>query len=107
MVFRQKIIHVLTSLLGTNELSALYSDVNPDFKALAPEKCVNNFSSVFQKSFCDFKSWALHMKLVLSESHRTHELVNIRSGYDLVPSGNNKPLPEPVLTLIFVAIWCH
>ena len=32
--------------------------------------------------------------------------VNIGSGNGLVPSGN-KPLPEPMLTHIFVAIWRH
>ena len=32
--------------------------------------------------------------------------VNIGSGSGLVPSGN-KPLPEPMLTKICVAIWCH
>ena len=31
---------------------------------------------------------------------------NIGSGNGLVPSGN-KPLPEPMLTQISVAIWCH
>ena len=31
-------------------------------------------------------------------------LVNIGSGNGLVPSGNN-PLPEPMLTHIYVAIW--
>ena len=32
--------------------------------------------------------------------------VNIRSGDGLVPSGN-KPLPEPILTKIYVAKWHH
>ena len=32
--------------------------------------------------------------------------VNIGSGNGLVLSGN-KPLPEPVLTEISVAMWCH
>ena len=32
--------------------------------------------------------------------------VNIGSGKGLVPSGN-KPLPEPMLTQIYVAKWCH
>ena len=39
-----------------------------------------------------------------SESHWW--LVNIGSGNGLVPSGN-KPLPEPMLTPIYVAIWHH
>ena len=33
-------------------------------------------------------------------------LINIASGNGLVPSGT-KPLPEPVLTQIYVNIWCH
>ena len=33
-------------------------------------------------------------------------LVNIGSGNGLVPSGN-KPLPEPMLTQIYVVTWCH
>ena len=32
--------------------------------------------------------------------------VNIGSGYDLLPSGN-KPSAEPMITQIYVAIWCH
>ena len=32
--------------------------------------------------------------------------VNIDSGNGLVPWGN-KPLPEPMLTQIYVAIWRH
>ena len=32
--------------------------------------------------------------------------VNIGSGNGFVPSGN-KPLPEPVLTQIYFAIWRH
>ena len=31
---------------------------------------------------------------------------NIGSGNGLVPSGN-KPLPETMLTQIYVTIWCH
>ena len=34
------------------------------------------------------------------------DLVNIGSGNGLVPSGN-KPLPEPMLTQIYVAKWRH
>ena len=32
--------------------------------------------------------------------------VNIGSGNGMVPS-DNKPLPEPMLTQIYVAIWHH
>ena len=36
----------------------------------------------------------------------TDDKSNIGSGNGLVPSGN-KPLPEPMLTQIYVAIWRH
>ena len=42
-------------------------------------------------------------KLLTSECQRTLEMVvNIGSGNDLVPWGNNKPLPELMLTQIYV-----
>ena len=37
---------------------------------------------------------------------RTYEKINIGSGYGLVPSGS-KPLPEPMLTQIYIALWRH
>ena len=40
-----------------------------------------------------------------AECHKT-SLMNIGSGNGLVPSGN-KPLPEPMLTNIYFAIWRH
>ena len=43
---------------------------------------------------------ALRMQLDLTGD------VNIGSGNGLVPSGN-KPLPEPMLTQIYVAKWRH
>ena len=36
----------------------------------------------------------------------TFDQVNICSGNGLVLAGN-KPLPEPMLTLIYVAMWSH
>ena len=33
-------------------------------------------------------------------------LINIGSGNGLLPLGN-QPLPEPVLTQMYVAVWCH
>ena len=44
------------------------------------------------------------MKLPSYECHKT--LLNIGSGNGLVPSGN-KPLPEAMLTQIYVAKWRH
>ena len=35
-----------------------------------------------------------------------HSQRDIGPGNDLVPS-DNKPLPEPMLTQIYVAIWYH
>ena len=53
--------------------------------------------------------WCWHLLWNCSQVNGT-ELrqweVNIGSGNGLVPSGT-KPLPEPMLTQIYVAIWCH
>ena len=47
------------------------------------------------------------MNLPLEECHSTLLMIsNIGSGNGFGLSGN-KPLPEPMLTLIFVAMWRH
>ena len=52
-------------------------------------------------------SWIFPGKLLSCECHRTYWWnVNIGSGDGLAWSGG-KPLPEPKLTQIFVAIWSH
>ena len=52
-------------------------------------------------------SWVFPEKLLSCQCHRTHWWwVNIGSGNGLVPSGN-KPLPEPMLTHIYVTVWRH
>ena len=48
-------------------------------------------------------SWAISVNLPTAECHNNFD-DNIGSGNGLVPSGN-KPLPEPMLTQIGVAIW--
>ena len=56
----------------------------------------------------DFSDWLLRHHLWNCSNMnvtRLHWWVNIGSGNGLVPSGN-KPLPEPMLTQISVAIWC-
>ena len=54
----------------------------------------------FQIHCSDF----LHEQLPLDELHRILLMINIGSGNGLVPSGT-KPLPEPVLAQIYLAIW--
>ena len=47
------------------------------------------------------------VNVLMFSCHRNHWWqVNIGSGNGLVPSGN-KPLPEPMLTQTYVAIWCQ
>ena len=63
--------------------------------------------SSFQTDFSDW--WLRHLLWNCSDRNVTGLhwwSVNIGSGNGLVPSGN-KPLPEPTLTQISVAIWCH
>ena len=55
------------------------------------------------------KADKLNLSLSLSLRCMTQNLniiVNIGSGNGLVPSGN-EPLPEPMLTQIYVTIWPH
>ena len=59
-------------------------------------------------------SWAFPAKLVFDECHGIPLIINIDSKYEinidsgnsLMPSGN-KPLPESMLTQIYVAICRH
>ena len=56
--------------------------------------------------FTQFTHWYLE-RLMLGECHRTPLMIdNIGSGNGLMPSGN-KPLPEPVLSQIYVASLGH
>ena len=60
------------------------------------------FSNLFYKLI----SRALPVKFALSDCHWYSLILNIGSHNGLVPS-SNKPLHEPVLTQIYVTIWCH
>ena len=53
-------------------------------------------------------SWTVSMKLLVAKCQQAFLMIthNIGSGNGLVPS-HNKPLPKPMLTKIYVAIWCH
>ena len=53
---------------------------------------------IFKSSYDSILRW---MPQVCADDY-----VNIDSGNGLVPSGN-KPLPEPMLTQIYVAKWRH
>ena len=78
--------------------------------------CLNMINSLAPGGF-DYSIKLVNFKLtstinILSIFHEIAittphwSFINIGSGNGLVPSGN-KPLPEPMLTLIPVAIWGH
>ena len=51
--------------------------------------------------------WGAFVKFPSDECNWALAMVSqIGSANVLVPSGN-KPLPEPILTKSYVAIWCH
>ena len=81
-----------------------YVLINP----LAPGKFEWNFRYViFKRLFSDW--WLRYLLRNYSNMHVTGLhwwSVNMGSGNGLVPSGN-KPLPEPMLTQIYVAVWRH
>ena len=60
--------------------------------SLAPGRWGSNFKIII-------------LKFLSCEFHRNHYQVSIGSGDDSVPSGN-KPLSQPMLTKIYVTIWC-
>ena len=65
----------------------------------------------FSSSFCKIVAWALTVKLRPGECNRTLLIISqhwfvIGSCNGLVQPGN-KPLPEPMFTQIYVAIWLH
>ena len=72
-------------------------------KTLAPQRCGSNFESVISKHMLRIKFKSTSCKIA------TEQLwwwVNIGSGNGLVGWGN-MPLREPMLTQIYVAIWCQ
>ena len=85
--FREGMVHTL--------YFAIYS--------LDPGKLEWNFRNVIFKWVLLINGFAL---LWMSLDFNKWWSVKIGSGNGLVPSGN-KPLPEPVLTQISVAMWCH
>ena len=57
------------------------------------------------KSSSDECHWTLQRGCTVPLFDLTED-VNIGSGNELLPSGN-KSLPEPMLSQIYVAAWCH
>ena len=76
--------------------------------SLVPEKFPWTFSQVIFKQILVIDGWDISREIALIMNVTGLRLgsVNIGSGNGLVPSVN-KPLPEPMLTHIYVAIWCH
>ena len=74
------------------------------FNALWPGR----FKKKIDEYFSNKLQWETCCEIALRRMSLdlTDDQVNIGSGNGLVPSGN-KPLPEPMLTQIAVAIWCH
>ena len=60
----------------------------------------------FPNSFYDLISWALRLNWAKVSATELHWQVNIGAGNGSVPSGN-KPLPELMLTQIYVNICLH
>ena len=93
--------------------------------SLAPERCGRNFKRLKKTQWSlgnlneilnmynfqmDFSDWWLRHLLWNCPNMNVTGLhwwsVNIGSGNGLVPSGN-KPVPEPMLTQIYVVTWRH
>ena len=79
-----------------------------NINSLAPGKFEWKFRYVIFKWILVIDGWSISCEIALIWMPLGLHWwsVNIGSGNGLVTSGN-KPLPEPMLTQIFVAIWCH
>ena len=62
-----------------------------------------NFQTHIKERYLEYSLWNC---LQVNATRPYWWLVNISSGNGLVSPGN-KPLPEPMLIQIYVAIWCH
>ena len=79
------------------------------FNSLAPGKFEWNFRYVIFQEILVIDGWGISCEIALiwmSFDFTEWWSDNIGSGNGLVASGN-KPLPEPMLTQISDAIWCH
>ena len=74
----------------------------PGFNSFAPGKIEWHFRYVIFEHIVVIDGWGPNMNV--TGLHWWS--VNIDSGNGLVPSGN-RPLPEPMLTQVSLAIWCH
>ena len=74
--------------------------------SLTPGRCGFNSESLISEHILQIKFIRISCEITLMwmPQNLTNEKVNIGSGNGLMPSGS-KPLPEPVLTKIYVAIW--
>ena len=74
------------------------------FNYLAPGKFELNFRYVICKQILVIDGWGISCEIVLIEM--SLDFTDIGSGNGLLPDGT-KPLPEPMLTQIYVAKWRH
>ena len=76
------------------------------FNSLAPGGFEWNFIQVILKLILVIDGSASLVKLPSNRCHWILTMVNIGLGTGLVPL-DYKPLSEPMLNQIYVAIWCH
>ena len=80
--------------------------LSTNVNSLAPGKFKWNFRHVIFKEILVIDGWGISCEIALIVTGLHWWWVNTGSGNGLVLSGN-KPLLEPMLTQISVAIWCH
>ena len=101
-------IAIYTQYVTTGLIDLIFAERTPWINSLALGKLEWNFKYVIFKWI--FSDWWLRYLLWNFLNMNVTGLhwwsVKIGSGNGLTPSGT-KPLPEPMLTQIFVAIWCH
>ena len=103
----------MANITSTNvillSIGSLGTHTNDYFISLiGPWEIWMKFRYVIFKHILVIDGWGISSEIVLiwMSLDFTDGSVNIGSGTGLLPSGN-KPLPEPKLAQISVAIWCH
>ena len=97
-----------TTTYGFRSFTYFWSKLWNDFPSILTHWPLGNLGVILKIQFSILFLWRVSaVLLMLIPSGESYWWwINISSGNGLVPSGN-KPLPEPMLTQISVAIWRH
>ena len=89
--------------LITNMILPLHFQKGRWVNSLAPVRCIGTVISVPSNTWDRLSSWALLTKLLSCECYRPSLMISQHIFNEYI----HKPLLEPMLTHIYIAIWYH